>query len=86
MTEYVDIAALAEGATLPWLHGFWDENHNIPGPPALVQGDAARFESDCLAAAARSIERLNRYAGIRWMMLAEWDRWDFTPEIWRTRK
>ena len=77
-----DTATLAEGSALPYLHGFWNEDHNIPGSPQLVEGDPEQFARDRRAAAARSRRRLDVYAQTRWMLIEEWDRWEFQPEIW----
>lgn len=82
--EIEGAASVAEDSALPWLHGFWNEDHNIPSRPVLVHGDPVRFAADKKAARQRSLDRLDHYAGraLRWMPITTWDRWDFHPEIW----
>ena len=71
MTDHVDILAEAEAISLPWLNGFWREEHNAlsPIPEQYTAGVRDR--------AKRHLDVLAKY---RWLVIEEWDQWMFEAE------
>ena len=63
---------------LPWLYGFWKEEHNRGSKPKLIKGDSNSFDADITSVAQRQNDRMNALSKCRWMVIEEWDQWWFS--------
>lgn len=72
-----DVYELAEQSSRSRLHGFWKEDEDTlqPVPKALIEGVRRRAKAT-----------LDTYAKLRWMVLEDWDRWQFEAEVLGTTK